>query len=98
MQNPMILWEKSDIAFKYISIEQLFPSLHETGHQGSTPLISYTTIFLERTLNIFLIFQLTADPRYPLEEHCPWPPPNEGAGIPRELDARLPRKRALWVI
>lgn len=45
MQSPKILWGKSDIFFKYISTEQLFLKLHETGHQGSTPLISHPMIF-----------------------------------------------------
>jgi hypothetical protein len=44
MQNPMILWEKCDIFFKYISTEQLFLNPHEAGHRGSTQLISHPTI------------------------------------------------------
>lgn len=44
MQNPMILWEKCDISFKYISTEQLFLNLREAGQQGGTPLMSQPVI------------------------------------------------------
>lgn len=40
----MILWEKCDISFKYISTEQLFLNLYEAGRQGGTPLISQPVI------------------------------------------------------
>lgn len=59
MQNPMILWEKCDISFKYISTEQLFLNLHEAGRQTT----DFTTRdFLERTVDIFLMIQSLADP------------------------------------
>lgn len=76
----MILWEKSDIFFKYISTEQLFLKLHETGHRGSTPSISQPMIFLEGALNIFAIIQPTVDPDVPWRDAIPGLPQMKGQG------------------
>lgn len=71
MQNPMILWEKCDISFKYISTEQLFLNLYEAGRQTT----DFTTRdFLERTVDIFLMIQSLADPDIFSGGYCLWPP------------------------
>lgn len=52
-------------------MKQLFLKLHETGRQGSTPLISHPVIFLEGTLNVFSITQPSADPDGPQRDTVP---------------------------